>query len=64
MLRTKYITVWTQARDLERMIYSCINQADVSIVHPCLLRDVLPADSPVTVNGIGGNQLKAEHTAY
>ena len=26
------------------------NQADVSIVHLRLLRDVLPADSPITVN--------------
>jgi len=40
------------------------NQADVSIVHPCLLRDVLIAKSPTTVKGIGGRQLKAEHTGY
>jgi len=40
------------------------NQADVSIVHPRMLCDVLPADSPITVKGIGGKQLKAEHTGY
>jgi hypothetical protein len=40
------------------------NQADVSIVHPHLLQDVLPAESPITVKGIGGRQLKAEHAGY
>jgi hypothetical protein len=35
------------------------NQADVSIVHPHMLCDVLPADSPITVKGIGGEQRKA-----
>jgi hypothetical protein len=40
------------------------NQADVSIVHSRLLHDVLPADSPITVNGIGGKQLKAVDTGY
>jgi hypothetical protein len=40
------------------------NQADASIVHPCMLCDVLPADLPVSVKGIGGKQLKAEHTDY
>jgi hypothetical protein len=33
-------------------------------VHPNLLQDVLPAESPITVKGIGGRQLKAEHTGY
>ncbi len=36
----------------------------MSIVHPCLLQDVLPADSPITVKGIGGKQLKAKHAGY
>jgi hypothetical protein len=40
------------------------NQADVSIVHPRMLCDVLPTKSPITVKGIGGKQLKAEHTGY
>jgi hypothetical protein len=40
------------------------NQADVSIVHPRLLRDVLVAKSPITVKGIGGKQLRASHTGY
>jgi hypothetical protein len=40
------------------------NQADVSIVHPRLLCNVLPADLPITVKGIGGKQLKAEHNSY
>jgi hypothetical protein len=40
------------------------NQADVSIVHPSLLRDVLVAESPITVKGIGGKQLRASHMGY
>ena len=40
------------------------NQADVSIVHPSLLRDVLIAESPITVKGIGGKQLRASHMGY
>jgi hypothetical protein len=33
------------------------NQADVSIVHPWLLREVMQVDQPVTMKGIGGKQL-------
>jgi hypothetical protein len=40
------------------------NQADVSIVHLRLLRDVLVAESPITVKGIGGRWLKASYTGY
>jgi hypothetical protein len=40
------------------------NQADVSIVHPRLLREVIQADRPVTVKGIGGRQLVVEKTGY
>jgi hypothetical protein len=40
------------------------NQADVSVVHPKLLREVMQADRPVTVKGIGGKQLVAEKTGY
>jgi hypothetical protein len=39
-------------------------QADVSIVHPHMLCDVLPADLPITVKGFGGKQLNAEQTGY
>jgi hypothetical protein len=40
------------------------NQADISIVHPRLLREVMQADRPVTVKGIGGRQLVVEKTGY
>jgi hypothetical protein len=40
------------------------NQADVSIIHPRLLHDLLLADSPITVNGICSKQLKAVNTGY
>jgi hypothetical protein len=40
------------------------NQADVSIVHPRLPRNVLVAESLITVKGIGGRQLKASYTGY
>jgi hypothetical protein len=40
------------------------NQADISVVHPRLLRELMPADVPITVNGIGGKQLIVTHTGY
>jgi hypothetical protein len=40
------------------------NQADISIMHPRLLRQVMRADQPITVCGIGGKQLQATHTGY
>lgn len=40
------------------------NQVDVSVVHPCLLRDEQLADSPIMVNGIGGKQLKVKNTGF
>jgi hypothetical protein len=40
------------------------NQEDISVVHPRLLREILQADTPVTVNGIGGKQLVAMQTGY
>jgi hypothetical protein len=40
------------------------NQADISVVHPRLLWQVMAADKPVTVNGIGGRQLVVTQTGY
>jgi hypothetical protein len=40
------------------------NQADVSIVHLRLLREVMQANQTVTVRGIPGKQLVATHTGY
>jgi hypothetical protein len=40
------------------------NQAEVSIIHPRLLRQIMPADQSITVRGIGGTQLEAKHTGY
>jgi hypothetical protein len=40
------------------------NQADVSVMHPRLLRQVMKAEQPITVRGIGGKQLEANHTGY
>jgi hypothetical protein len=40
------------------------NQANISVIHPRLLRELIPADVPITVNGIGGKQLTVTHTGY
>jgi hypothetical protein len=40
------------------------DQADISVVHPCLLCEIMQADTPVTVNGKGGKQLVAMQTGY
>jgi hypothetical protein len=40
------------------------NQADVSIMHPRLLRQVIRADQPITVCGVGGKQLEVTHNGY
>jgi hypothetical protein len=40
------------------------NQADISVVHPRLQWQVMAADKPVTVNGIGGRQLVVTQTGY
>jgi hypothetical protein len=40
------------------------NQADISVMHPHLLCELMPADIPITVNGIGGKQLTVTHTGY
>jgi hypothetical protein len=40
------------------------NQADVSIMHPSLLRAIKRADSEIRVNGVGGVQLVTNRTGY
>lgn len=58
------LVLWTTVRpyNSQRWYESFI--VGVQLVHPHLLHDVLPANSPITVNGIGGKQLKAKHTGY
>jgi hypothetical protein len=38
------------------------NQADVSVFHPVLLMQIMPAEKPIQVSGIGGRQLEVENT--
>ena len=40
------------------------NQADVSIVHPRLLRNIMAADKKVKINGVGGHQFTVSETGY
>ena len=40
------------------------NQANISIVHPSLLRDVKPAQQSVKINGVGGHQFSVSETGY
>jgi hypothetical protein len=40
------------------------NQADVSVIHPSLLREIEPAESPVNINGVGGLQFTVDEEAY
>jgi hypothetical protein len=37
------------------------NQADISVMHPMLLRDVRPAEKKIRVCGVGGAQLIVKH---
>jgi len=37
------------------------NQADISVMHPMLLRNVRPAEKKIRVCGVGGVQLIVEH---
>jgi len=37
------------------------NQADISVMHPMLLKDVRPAEKKIRVCGVGGVQLIVEH---
>jgi len=40
------------------------NQANVSIVHSDLLRDIQDADEVVKINGVGGHQFSVSRTGY
>jgi hypothetical protein len=40
------------------------NQADVSIVHPSLLRDVQRVDRAVKINGVAGHQFTVKETGF
>jgi hypothetical protein len=60
----RYMRVYVHPPKFGKYDFLLDNQADVSIVHPRMLYDVLLANLPITVKGIGGKQLKAEHTGY
>jgi hypothetical protein len=40
------------------------NQADVSIIHPSLLREIEPAESSFNINGEGGLQFTVDKEGY
>ncbi len=40
------------------------NQADVSIIHPSLLREIEPAESSVNISGVGGLQFTVDEEGY
>ena len=40
------------------------NQANISIVHPSLLRDVQRADHEVKINGVAGHQFSVNQTGF
>lgn len=40
------------------------NQANVSIVHTDLLRDIQPAEKSVRIYGMGGHQFIVDKTGY
>jgi len=40
------------------------NQANVSIVHPDLLRDIQPAGNKAKINGVGGHQFTLDKTGF
>ena len=40
------------------------NAGDVSIVHPSLLRNIMPAEKSIKINGVGGHQVTVTETGY
>ena len=40
------------------------NAADVSVVHPSLLRNVVPVDKAIRINGVGGHQFMVDQSGY
>ena len=40
------------------------NQANVSIIHPSLLRNIMPAERAVKINGVGGHQFTVKDTGF
>jgi hypothetical protein len=40
------------------------NEADVSIIHPDLLKNIKKADHELKINGVSGNQLTVQQTGY
>jgi hypothetical protein len=47
-------------KEMKANIYATVlldNKADISIMHPLLLRDIKPAEKKIRVSGVGGVQL-------
>ena len=40
------------------------NAADISIIHPSLLRNIMPTEKEIKINGVGGHQFTAGETGY
>ncbi len=40
------------------------NQANVSIMHPDLLRNIMPAERSIKINGVGGHQFSVDESGY
>ena len=40
------------------------NAVDASIVHPSLLRNIMPAEKTIKINGVGGHQFTVTETGY
>ena len=53
-----------QEHKFERNEVLIDNQANISIVHPSLLRDIRPAEQTVKINGVGGHQFTVSETGY
>jgi hypothetical protein len=50
----------TWCKEMKANIYATVlldNKADISIMHPLLLRDIKPAEKKIRVSGVGGVQL-------
>ena len=41
-----------------------VNRVDMSIVHSSLLRNIMPTDRAVKINGVRGHQFTVEETAF
>ena len=64
MFGTYQVNNAVKAQEFGRNEVLIDNQANISVVHPSLLRDVQPADQTIKINGVGGHQLSVSETGY